>query len=88
MNEVITHETKVEEVLKRWPRTILVFTRRGMGCVGCTMAAYETLGGAADIYHLPFQAFLEELREAIEQPSDKSRQEGEQSRLGGPEKAS
>jgi hybrid cluster-associated redox disulfide protein len=65
MQEAITPETKVEEVLKRWPQVIPVFTRHRMGCVGCTMAPFETLGGAAGIYHLSLENFLNEIQKTI-----------------------
>jgi hybrid cluster-associated redox disulfide protein len=62
----ISPDMKVEEALKRWPETIPVFIKYRMGCVGCSMAGFESLSGAARIYQLPVQGFLAELRQAIQ----------------------
>ncbi len=60
------HEgTNISEILDRWPETIPVFTRHHMACIGCTMSPYETISGAAEIYHLPLHDFIEELQNAI-----------------------
>ncbi len=68
MDNQIKPESIVAEVIEAHPEVIPVFTRHRMGCVGCTMACYETLGGAAAIYHLPIDHFLEELRQAVHAP--------------------
>jgi hybrid cluster-associated redox disulfide protein len=58
-------ELSVEYVLCRWPQTVPVFLKYKMGCVGCTMATYETLSNAANIYKLPLNSFIQELHLAI-----------------------
>lgn len=62
----ITPDLNVEYVLKNWPETIPVFLKHRMGCVGCTMASYETLTSAAEIYQLPLQRFMDELQRAVD----------------------
>ena len=66
MQDLLNPELHIDEVLRRWPQAIPVFTKYRMGCVGCTMAAFETLGSAAQIYHLQLERFLEDLRQAIQ----------------------
>jgi hybrid cluster-associated redox disulfide protein len=61
----IQPESLVAEVLTRWPQTIPVFTRRRMSCVGCSMSGFETLAGAAEIYHLDLREFLKERADTI-----------------------
>ena len=67
MNEYPTPDlnTNVAELLEHWPQAIPVFLRHRMACVGCSMAAFETLGGAAKIYNLPAEDFLSELLQSI-----------------------
>lgn len=60
-----TAKHTVAEVHQRWPQTIPIFLRHDMKCVGCTMAAFETLGDVTQIYGLPVQPFLAELRQQI-----------------------
>lgn len=52
----------VSAVLEHWPQTIPVFLEHGMACVGCPMAAFETLEEAAAIYGLDPARLIEEMR--------------------------
>jgi hybrid cluster-associated redox disulfide protein len=61
----IQPDMKVEAALQRWPETIPVFVKHRMACVGCIMAGFESISGAAKIYRLPLNGFLEELQQAI-----------------------
>lgn len=55
----------IAEIHQRWPDTIPVFLRHHMKCVGCTMAAFETLEDALKIYKLQPEPFLAELRQEV-----------------------
>lgn len=55
----------VAQLLTRWPQTIAVFTRHHMACVGCPIAAFETVAEVAAIYHLDLPCFVAELQQAI-----------------------
>ncbi len=35
--------TTVQEIMRKWPATIRVFTQRRMLCVGCPIGAFHTL---------------------------------------------
>jgi hybrid cluster-associated redox disulfide protein len=65
MEKKILPELKVEDTLKRWPQTIPVFLKYRMACVGCSMSSFETISGAAEIYKLPLQTFIDELQQTI-----------------------
>lgn len=58
-----TIDHTVAEIHQRWPGTIPVFLRHHMKCVGCTMAAFETLEDALKIYQIQPEPFLAELRQ-------------------------
>jgi hybrid cluster-associated redox disulfide protein len=62
-------QMSVADLLRDWPQTIPVFLKHGMACVGCSMASFETLGGAAQVYGLPPDAFARELRAATMPPN-------------------
>lgn len=51
----------VGDVLRRWPATAQEFLRRGMSCVGCAMAPFETLREVARVYGIDLTAFLRDL---------------------------
>ena len=66
MERQITPQLMVADVLARWPEVIPVFIHHRMACVGCSMAAFETLGDALSIYGLEAEAFFIQLEKAIQ----------------------
>lgn len=42
----------VADLLRAWPETIPVFLKHRMVCVGCCMAAFDSLADAAENYQL------------------------------------
>ncbi len=61
----INGDLTVADLLRCWHETIPVFMRHRMACLGCPMAVFETLEGAAAVYGLNPDAFIEELRQVI-----------------------
>jgi hybrid cluster-associated redox disulfide protein len=61
MLETIDPNLTVAELLAAWPQTIPVFLSHRMACVGCSMAAFETLCDAARIYGIRSDELLSEL---------------------------
>ena len=55
----------VNDVLKQWPQTASVFRKYGLACVGCTIAPFCEIGKVAEIYGLPLNQFLHDLRSEI-----------------------
>lgn len=64
MLEQIANET-VDNLLNRWPETADVFHQYGMACVGCAVAPFYSVGDAAEIYSLPRDEFLNDIKKAI-----------------------
>ena len=63
--QIITPDLIIADIFTRWPQTVPVFLKHKMGCVGCSMATFEPLHSALDIYSIPAQDFVAELHEAI-----------------------
>ncbi len=63
---IIAPDIVLDEVLRRWPQTLPVFLRHGMACVGCSMAAVETLGDAIRTHGMDVDPFLAELHAALD----------------------
>ncbi|HNT53088.1 MAG TPA: DUF1858 domain-containing protein [Anaerolineaceae bacterium] len=59
----------VADLLHQWPATISLFLERRMACVGCSMAAFETLEDAARIYKIQPVQFLQDLEQIIQNSS-------------------
>ncbi len=55
----------VDDALKQWPQTAHLFRQYGLACVGCTIASFCEIGTVADIYGLPPDQFLDDLRASI-----------------------
>lgn len=56
----------LSEMMKRWPQTVPVFLRHKMVCVGCLIGPFHTIVDACAEYHLDQDAFVAELKEAVD----------------------
>lgn len=56
----------MSDLMAACPQVIPVLLKRGMACVGCDMARFETLASAANIYELDLDGLLAELSGVIE----------------------
>lgn len=65
MEKTLDLEITIAELMNRWPLTVPVFMKYRMYCVGCSMAIFDTLEDAIDIYRLHRENFLGDLRTAI-----------------------
>ncbi|MBI4840336.1 MAG: DUF1858 domain-containing protein [candidate division NC10 bacterium] len=61
----ITKEMKIEEVVQQFPETIQVFSRFGVGCLGCSAAQYDNVEQGAAIHGLDAEQLLQELNACI-----------------------
>lgn len=68
-SDLIQPTTSISDLLRDYPQTIPVFFQRHMACVGCSMAAFETIESAANIYCIAPDALLDELLRAINNPA-------------------
>lgn len=58
---MITKDSKILEVVQNNPETITVFQNHGLGCVGCMLAQFETLGEGAAAHGLDVDKLVEDL---------------------------
>lgn len=65
-DELVIAEMTVQELLARWPQTAVVFNQYASLCIGCAIAPYCTVSDVAKIYRLPLEAFINDLKKAIE----------------------
>ncbi len=61
----ITKEMTIEEVVMRYPQTIPVFTRYGIGCMGCSASQYDDVATGARVHGLDADQLVRELNESI-----------------------
>lgn len=60
-DETISPQISVAELLASHPAAVLVLIKHRMACVGCPMARFETLEGAARIYGVSVQELCNEV---------------------------
>jgi hybrid cluster-associated redox disulfide protein len=76
----------IAELLETHPVAAQVLLRHGMACVGCTMAAFETLAEAAREYRVNVSRLLMELRAMSCGSQQRERSDARASRAGGKSK--
>lgn len=58
-------EMTIEQLLRRWPETAVIFHQHHMACPGCAVASFYTLIDAANVYGLPPEELIAEIQNAI-----------------------
>ncbi len=58
---MITKDTKIMEVIQNYPESVNVFANHGLGCVGCMIANFETLGDGAAAHGIDIDKLLVDL---------------------------
>ena len=64
MNQEIRKNMTIAEILKLKPQAAAIFMSKGMHCIGCSVAAAETLDQAASVHGLNADELLEEIKQA------------------------
>lgn len=61
----IKKEDNITEVIQKYPQTYEVFAKYGIGCVGCMLAAYETIEQGIAAHGIDVDEFMKDLNAAI-----------------------
>ena len=64
---MITENTVILEVLTKYPKSLSVFAKYGLKCLGWGGVAYESLGQAAQVHGINLEALLTDLKQLEEQ---------------------
>ncbi len=62
----VTSNDTIEQLLTKQPRAARVLVDRGMHCVGCDIAPFETIAEACAIYGVPVEEFMAALDRSAE----------------------
>jgi hybrid cluster-associated redox disulfide protein len=65
--KMVTKDMNILEAVQKYPIISLVFKRHGLGCVGCMVAAGETLGEGIAAHGLDADALVAEMNKLIEE---------------------
>lgn len=61
----ITKDTTIEEVVKKYPETMMVFMKHGLHCVGCHVSAFESIEQGAIAHGIDTDALVTDLNKVV-----------------------
>jgi hybrid cluster-associated redox disulfide protein len=64
---MITEDMKIQDIVVRFPETIPVFQRYGLGCYTCVAGEFENLKSGAILHGVRMEELLRDLR-AVARP--------------------
>lgn len=62
---MVTKETNILEAAQKYPVIYQVFSKYGLGCIGCMVAAGETLGEGISAHGLNADIVIKEMNDLI-----------------------
>jgi hybrid cluster-associated redox disulfide protein len=62
---MITEDMKIQDIVVRFPETIPVFQRYGLGCYTCLAGEFEDLKSGAIVHGVRLEDLLRDLRAAM-----------------------
>lgn len=65
MENKITKDMGIMDIVQTYPETIEVFQKFGMGCIGCAAARFENLEAGAKVHGIDLDAMLEAMNEVV-----------------------
>ncbi|MGL4652553.1 MAG: DUF1858 domain-containing protein [Cetobacterium sp.] len=68
---MVTKDMNILEAAQKFPVISMVFKRHGLGCIGCMVAAGETLGEGISAHGLDADALVEEMNALIKESEAK-----------------
>ena len=61
----ITKDMSIIEIAQNYPETIEVFSKYGLGCIGCAAARYENVEAGARVHGIDPDQLVEDLNKAV-----------------------
>jgi hybrid cluster-associated redox disulfide protein len=63
--QMITADMSIGEVVAKYPSTIPVFFRHGLGCVGCVVARFENIRQGAEVHGIDVGVLMKDLNDTV-----------------------
>jgi hybrid cluster-associated redox disulfide protein len=67
VQEAITAEMRIGDVVKKYPQTVRVFLSHGLMCVGCAVARFENIRQGAEAHGINVDALIKDLNKVVQQ---------------------
>lgn len=62
---MINKNMSIEDIVTKYPETIPIFERHGLGCVGCQAALFESIEQGAEIHGIDVSALIDDLNKVV-----------------------
>jgi len=66
MNEKITSDMSINDVVEKYPETIDIFMKYGLSCIGCPFAMMESIEQGAKSHGINIKELLKDLNKVID----------------------
>ncbi len=65
MNNTVTKDMSIIEIVNNYPQSVEVLIKNGLGCIGCAAARFENIEAGARVHGLDPDKLVAEINEAI-----------------------
>ena len=64
--QIITEKMSIGEVVSKYPKTIEVFFKHGLHCVGCAVAQFENIEQGCEAHGITVKKLVDDLNKVVE----------------------
>lgn len=61
MSDKVTKEMSIIDIVQKYPQSLEVFAKYGLGCIGCAAARFENLEAGAKVHGVDPDAMVAEI---------------------------
>ena len=65
VEQVITPDMPIGDVIQNYPAAVEVFFRHGLGCIGCAAARFENISQGAMAHGIDINTLMKDLNAAV-----------------------
>ena len=65
VEQVITPDMPIGDVIQNYPAAVEVFFRHGLGCIGCAAARFENISQGAMAHGIDINSLMKDLNAAV-----------------------
>lgn len=65
MANLVTKDMSILDIVQKYPQSLEVFAKYGLGCIGCAAARFENLEAGAKVHGFDPDEMVAEINEAI-----------------------
>lgn len=67
MTEKVTKDMSILDIVQKYPQSLEVFAKYGLGCIGCAAARFENLEAGAKVHGFDPDEMIAEINALLEE---------------------